>query len=114
MVLQGDEDSRGVWISFKQKAGGQDATTHLLVDIKEARLLSRILEDAKGNILAEITYGNWQKVAGCQQPGEIRMTQLAFGGQVSLKLSNVESSNLCREHDFFLPVPSGFQRRLLP
>lgn len=114
LVVQGDEEARGMWFSFKQKAGGQDTTTHLLIDIKEALLLSRILEDAKGKILAEITYDGWQKIAGCQQPGQIRMTQLAFGGQVSLKFSDIETSDLCREHDFFLPVPAGFQRQLLP
>ncbi len=114
LVIQGDADSRGVWISFTQKADGQDTTTHLLIDTKEALLLSRILEDAKGKILAEITYDNWQKVGGCLQPSQIRMTRLAFGGQVSLNLSDVEASDLCREHDFFLPVPAGFQRQFLP
>ncbi len=114
MVMQGDADSRGVWISFKQKADGDQTTTHLLIDSKEALLRSRILEDAQGKILAEITYDDWQKAGACRQPGQIHMSRLAFGGEVSLKLSRVEASDLCQPRDFFLPVPAGYQRQFLP
>lgn len=114
LVMQGDADSRGVWISFKQKADGDQTTTHLLIDSKETLLRSRILEDAKGKILAEITYDDWQQAGACRQPGQINMSRLAFGGQVSLKLSRVEASDLCQPHDFFLPVPASYQRQFLP
>lgn len=114
LAILGDADSRGVWVSFKERAGGQETTTRLLIDAGKAQLLSRILEDAKGNILAEIAYDAWQQMDGCPQPGQILMTRLTFGAQVSLKLSDVQASDLCRVHDFILPVPAGFQRQFLP
>lgn len=114
LALQMDGDARGVWFSFKQKAGDQTTTSRLLIDTAKGLLLSRIIEDGKGKILAEISYTDWQKVDGCLQPGQIRMSRLSFGGQLSLKLSNVEASELCRERDFMLPVPGGYQRQLIP
>ena len=114
LELQEDGASRGIWFSFRHKVDGQDTMSRLLIDIQGARLLSRILEDAKGNILAEISYTDWQKMGECQQPGQIRMSRLSFGGELNLKLSALESSSVCREHDFILPVPAGFERQFLP
>ena len=113
-TFQADAEGRGVWFSFQQKVGGHSTTNRLLIDTGKALLLSRILEDAKGNILAEISYADWQELDGCMQPGQISMTRLSFGGQLGLKLSNIEGSSLCREHDFMLPVPAGYQRQFMP
>jgi hypothetical protein len=114
LSFKGDEESRGIWVSFTKKMGGSDTTSHLLIDTQKSLLLSRILEDAKGKILAEINYADWRDVGGCRQPGRIAMSQLAFGGQVSLKLSNIGTDELCREGDFVLPVPAGYARQFLP
>ncbi len=114
LSFQSDGQSRGVWVSFTKKTGGDETTTHLLIDTQKALLLSRILEDAKGRILAEISYDDWQDIGGCRQPGKITMSQLAFGGQVSLKLTDIGADDLCRERDFVLPVPSGYARKFLP
>jgi hypothetical protein len=114
LSFQDDEESRGIWISFTKKTGVSETTTHLLIDTQKSLLLSRILEDAKGKILAEINYDEWQDIGGCRQPGRIAMSQLAFGGQVSLKLSNIGIDELCRERDFVLPVPAGYARQFLP
>lgn len=114
LSFQSDEESRGIWVSFTKKTGGSETTTHLLIDTQKALLLARILEDAKGKILAEINYDEWQDVGGCRQPGLIAMNQLAFGGQVSLKLSDIGTNELCRERDFVLPVPAGYARQFLP
>lgn len=114
LSFRSDGESRGVWVSFTKKTGGVETTTHLLIDPQQSLLLSRILEDAKGRILAEISYADWQDIGGCRQPGRITMSQLAFGGLVSLKLTGIGADDLCRERDFVLPVPSGYARKFLP
>jgi hypothetical protein len=114
LSFQSDGQSRGVWVSFTKKTGNDETTTHLLIDTQKTQLLSRILEDAKGKILAEISYDDWQEIGGCRQPGRITMSQLAFGGRVSLKLTDIGADDLCRDRDFVLPVPSGYARKFLP
>jgi len=114
LTFRADDQGRGTWVSFRTTSGGSDTTTHLLIDIDHALLLTRILEDGKGRILAEIEYGDWKEVGGCRQPAQITMRQLAFGGEISLRLTRLQASDGCRERDFVLPIPGGFTRQLLP
>ncbi|MGB5230174.1 MAG: hypothetical protein WBN83_01475 [Desulfoprunum sp.] len=114
LSFRADGEGRGTWVSFSTTLGGNETTTHLLVDIDQSLLLTRILEDGKGRILAEITYGEWEEVGGCRQPAQITMRQLAFGGEISLGLTDLQANETCRERDFVLPIPAGFTRRLLP
>jgi len=114
LSFRADGEGRGTWVSFSTTLGGNETTTHLLIDIDQSLLLTRILEDGKGRILAEITYGEWEEVGGCRQPAQITMRQLAFGGEISLGLTDLQANETCRERDFVLPIPAGFTRRLLP
>jgi len=109
-----DDEGRGTWVSFSTGGEGQATTTHLLIDLHRALLLTRILEDGKGRILAEITYGGWEELGGCRQPTRITMHRLAFGGEISLDLSRMQADDRCRAGDFVLPIPPGYSRQTLP
>ncbi|MBB5348922.1 hypothetical protein JWG42_17255 [Desulfoprunum benzoelyticum] len=114
LALRADGEARGTWISFRTAGGGEATTTHLLIDPHRALLLTRILADGKGRILAEINYGGWEEVGGCRQPTQITMRRLAFGGEISLDLARMQASDRCRTHDFDLPVPASYSLQTLP
>lgn len=114
LVFRTDQQARGTWVSFAAGEGERKTTTHLLIDTGRSLLLSRILEDARGRILAEINYGEWQEIGSCPQPALVTMNRLAFGGQVSLRLSGIQADELCGPRDFVLRIPPGYTRHLLP
>lgn len=109
-----DDEGRGTWASFRTASEGETTTTHLLIDLHRALLLTRILQDGKGRILAEINYGSWEEVGGCRQPTEITMHRLAFGGEISLELRRMQADDSCRAGDFVLPIPARYSRQTLP
>ena len=114
LSFRADQQERGTWVSFSAGDGERQTTTHLLVDSDSSLLLTRILEDHRGRILAEITYDDWQDAGGCRVPTLVTMSKLAFGGEVSLRLSDAKADELCGPRDFTLRIPPGYTRNLLP
>lgn len=114
LAFRDDQQERGTWVSFSAGDGEKKTTTHLLIDTDSRLLLTRILEDHRGHILAEITYDDWQDAGGCRVPTQVIMSKLAFGGQVSLRLSGTKADDLCGPRDFTLRIPPGYTRNLLP
>jgi hypothetical protein len=114
LVFRADQQERGTWVSFSVGEGEKKTTTHLLIDTGRSLLLTRILEDHRGSILAEISYDDWQDAGGCRVPTQITMSKLAFGGEVSLRLSDSKAGDLCGPRDFVLRIPPGYTRNLLP
>lgn len=115
--LRNDTEKRGLWITIRRKKTAPAITgglTHLLIDPKKNLLLSRILENDRGKIVAEIHYGNWKPVSGCAQPYAIRVTGLDYSTEIDLKLSNIAIVDDLTEEDFHLKAPAGYVRQIIP
>ncbi|WP_457576410.1 hypothetical protein [Desulfomarina sp.] len=115
--LRNDTEKRGLWITIRRKkadhtvAGG---LTHLLVDPEKTLLLSRILENNRGKIVGEITYGDWKTIGDCHQPQTIGITGLDYSTAIDLKLSNIAIADGLTEEDFHLKAPADYVRQIIP
>jgi outer membrane biogenesis lipoprotein LolB len=108
--IRTDRDARGVWLTLKDE--DQTGVSHLLLDRDKEVYLSRVLENAEGRTVAEITYGKWATLGQCRQPQEIRIAGLDYGTDVLIQLSNVSLSD--EKKTFRLQVPTGFMQQYMP
>lgn len=107
-----DREGRGVWITYRHDENEPAGRSHLLVDPVETRIIARVLEDGKGETVAEVTYADWQDGGRCRQPREVNISGLKYGAQIRLKFTDLRLSD--EEKRFQLPVPPGFTRQLRP
>jgi outer membrane biogenesis lipoprotein LolB len=110
--LRQDRADRGVWVSFTGDAEKNNPIQRLLFDRQRGLILTRILEDGRGNSLAEISYSDWLSQDGCHQPQHIAISGLDFGVEISLQLDNLFFSDAAEI--FELPIPRGYLRQYLP
>lgn len=108
--IRDDRDSRGVWLTFQSKE--QAGVYHLLLDREQEVYLVLILENGKGQTVAEITYDDWVTLGKCKQPLEINITGLDYGTDIHIKLSNVLITD--ERNTYRLRPPPGYIRQYMP
>ncbi len=107
-----DREGRGLWITYRHDENESAGQSHLLVDPAAKKIMARILEDGKGETVAEITYADWQDQGKCRQPMEVTISGLKYGTEIRLKFVGVTLSD--EEKRFQLPVPRGYTKQLMP
>lgn len=112
--VRGDAENRGSWVTVESEAEGNFLRTHLLIDPEEGVLLSRIIEDDKGNRLSEFTYNDWESVGSCRQPYRIRVTGLEYHTEITIKLSDVLVAEKGAENKFLLTAPANYLQQIIP
>ncbi len=105
-----DRDSRGIWLTFKNKE--QSGVYHVLLDTVKKVFLVRILENVHGKEIAKITYDDWMTLGKCKQPLDINIAGLDYGTDLHLKLSNVLLTD--EKKTFRLRPPPGYNQLRLP
>ena len=111
--IRWDKKNRGVWFSFQSGNSSTGSTELILLDIEELKMLERNIIDSHGTTVAVISYGDWQQLDKCAQPTTITISNLSFGSELLLILSDLVQADLHPE-DFRLRVPNGYTRQLLP
>jgi hypothetical protein len=112
--IRQDEQDRGVWVTSEYRNTSGPYREHLLVDPQKKLLLGRILTDMQDTILANVSYSSFREVGGCQQPENIAVTDLDFGAEIRLDLTDTREVAECPEAAFSLPKPNGFAQQYLP
>lgn len=112
--VRGDAENRGTWITAESETEGNFLKTHLLIEPDEGVLLSRIIEDDKGNRLGEFTYSDWESVGTCRQPYTIRVTGLEYHTEITIKLSDVLVAEKVAENEFLLTAPVNYLQQIIP
>ncbi len=108
--IQEDRNQRGIWLTSKNK--NRAGSYHLLLDRDQEVLVACVLENDRGDTVAEINYDNWVTLGGCRQPLDITISGLDYGTEVQIKLSNVATSN--ERKTFTLQPPPGYRRQYMP
>jgi hypothetical protein len=108
--IRKDRDSRGVWLTFKNK--DQTGVHHLLLDTEKEVFPVRILEEENGRKVVEVTYNNWVSLEGCRQPLEIKITGLDYGTNIHITLSDVSLDD--GRKTYLLQPPPGYSRQFMP
>lgn len=112
--VRGDAEDRGTWITAESETEGNLLKTHLLINPEEGVLLSRIIEDDKGNRLSEFTYNDWESVGACRQPYTVRVTGLEYHTEITIKLSEVLIAEKVAENEFLLTAPANYLQQIIP
>ncbi|MFW2368373.1 MAG: DUF4292 domain-containing protein [Desulforhopalus sp.] len=107
-----DHKERGLWVSFESDNKSNQGTEHLLVTHDNQLYLSRIIEDDKQNVIAEITYDKWVEAGECSQPLNINIKGLGYGTEIHIRLSNI--ALIDEQRSYRLPVPPGYIRQFRP
>lgn len=120
--IREDKDRRGVWVSTLENKQKQDASKedilseHLLIDIENRRLATRIITDQADATQVRISYSGWVgeeqgQLAGL--PGKITLTELDYGGKLVLNMSELQTMSYCNGKDFTLRQPPGYRYKPL-
>jgi len=112
--IRRDVENRGTWITAASETEGNFLKTHLLIEPDKGVLLSRIIEDDKGDRLSEFNYNEWESVGGCRQPYSIRVTDLQYHTEITIKLSDVLAAEKVAENEFLLTAPANYLQQLIP
>lgn len=108
--IRDDRNGKGVWLTFKNK--DQSGISHLLLDLEKEVFHKRILENGRGQKVAEISYGDWVTLEACKQPLEISIAGLDYGTDIHIKLTNVHISD--EKKTYRLQPPAGFSQHFMP
>lgn len=109
--IRKDRNGQGVWLTFQSK--DQSGVSHLLLDREKEVFIERILENGKGQKVAEISYGDWVTQGECRQPVDISITGLDYGTDIHIKLTNVHISDE-QKTTYRLQPPPGFSQQFMP
>jgi hypothetical protein len=109
-TIRNDRKDRGVWLTFQKK--NRSGVSHLLLDREKEVYVERILENGRGQKVAEISYGDWVTIGTCRQPLEINIAGLDYGTDIHIKLANVYISD--EKKTYRLQRPPGFSQYLMP
>ena len=113
LEVHDDPDNRGTWYSLTDTLEEGSAKELVLLDRSASKILKRVVISSAGNISANIDYGNWQMVDGCEQPHELRISGLSYRAEALVKLSDVRTADITAE-SFLIEPPANYKRRLLP
>lgn len=108
--IRKDRNEKGVWLTFQDK--DQPGVSHLLLDREKEVFIERILENGKGQKVAEISYGDWVTLGACRQPLDISIAGLDYGTDIHIKLTNVHISD--EKKTYRLQPPAGFSQQFMP
>ncbi len=109
-----DEQNRGVWLTTAYVKAGQSYREHILIEPDRQLILSRVLTSDKDAILANVTYSNHREIGGCLQPERIAVSELDFGTEIQLELSDTREVEQCPASQFALPKPGGYTEQYMP
>jgi len=112
--IRQDRENRGTWVTIQRKTGGNIQKIHLLLELGEGKLLSRIIEDNTEKIFARITYEDWLSIGACKQPQLIKVTGLQYKTELTITLSDVLIADYLSKEDFELTAPAGYIKQFLP
>ena len=112
--IREDRENRGIWVSMQGKAKNNLPKIHLLIEPDEGKLLSRIIEDDKGEVFTKITYDSWASVGNCKQPHLIEVTGLEYNGELTITLSDVLIADDLDKDDFRFTAPASYVKQILP
>lgn len=112
--IREDQTGRGLWVLFYPPSQRGLIKSALLFDRESGRILERLIQNNDGETRAKITYTNWIHPDGatCEQPSYVAVTDLGYGTEIKLKLSNIEMSQDATEYD--LKPPKGYLQQYLP
>jgi hypothetical protein len=109
-----DASDESIWLHLSP--AGPDRTqgsvwTH--VNPLQGGVLGYLFLDRNGATLAEIDYGNQQNRKDvCTAVGEIRISELPWGAEITIQLEDINDSSQLGEKEFSLPVPPGYTTQL--
>lgn len=109
-----DEQNRGIWLTTAYDKAGQSYREHILIEPDRQLILGRVLTSGKDAILANVTYSNHRNIGGCQQPERIAVSDLDFGTEIQLELSDTREVEQCPAGQFTLPKPGGYTEQYMP
>ncbi len=108
--IRKDRNGKGVWLTFQNK--DRPGVAHLLFDREKEIFIERILENGRGQKVAEISYGDWVTLGECRQPLDISIAGLDYGTDIHIKLANVHISD--EKKTYRLQPPPGFSQQFMP
>ncbi|MCK5516757.1 MAG: DUF4292 domain-containing protein [Desulfobulbaceae bacterium] len=112
--IRQDREGRGTWVTVQKKADNNPLKTHLLIELEDGNLLSQIIENDTGKVLAKITYEDWVSVGKCKQPHMIKVTGLEYNTELTVRLSDVLTAEDLDKDDFRFTAPAGYMRQIFP
>lgn len=111
-AIREDKDKRGLWVSYGHHRPEPAGTTHLLWDLENHTILTTLLENEGGELIAAIAYGERMESESCRQPQSVHITGLDYGIDIRLQLSNIQFKP--EKKRYRLPIPNGYQQQYLP
>ena len=112
-AIRDDDGARGIWFALVTADDRRQPLEHLLFDPAEQQIRERLIVDARDELLARVTYQDWQPIDGCALPHDIAITGLSFGTTAHLRFSDVAATTLTGA-DFRLRPPPNYLRELMP
>lgn len=115
-LIRTDREARGSWVTLAHNPTLQQFQHHLLIDGKKLRLLERILTDSDNFIKARISYRSWFENGSPSTgyiPREINVSELDYGGEVTLIFKDLHFLEQCVPADFILPQPESYLHKTL-
>lgn len=110
--IREDREARGIWVSFAKILPENDqskgkGTEHILLDVTQRRMLSRVYTNESESVEAEIAYSQWREDSPWQ-PENISISRLGYGGRLVIDFSALQDMHHCSEKDFRLKKPAGY------
>jgi len=113
-AIRQDREQRGTWFSLQKQTDNVQQETHLLIESREGKLLSRIIESNTGEPVMKIVYQDWISLGSCKQPRIIKMTGLKYNTELTMTLSDVLIAENLSKNDFKFSAPASYTRQILP
>ena len=113
--IRNDREKRGVWFTILISDGDKKQKNHLLIDMVEKKILTRMVVDENSEeTIASITYSDWIIEKNCQIPSRLQISEFSFGFQMNIQLSNISTDLQLKNSHFKINPPPGYLRQILP
>lgn len=132
--IRHDRENRGIWFTVRYMSGNKKRKNHLLVNLAEKKLLTRVIVDEQlsferiegegaenigreqmvDNTIATIHYGDWINEKGCLLPTRLIIQGFAFNSELIIQLDNIATSPREKPENFKIKSPPGYLHQSLP
>ena len=121
LAVRDDGEKRGIWLTIAFQDGKIQRQSHLLINMVEKRLLSRMILESPGKSteedrepVATLSYSGWLNRHNCPIPTTLKITDFIFGSQLDIGFSEIGSNPQLKQSHFSIKPPPGYLRQLLP